>query len=133
MQSKFIGALLLLGAAGAFAAPPKFTGSWGAARNADDERGVLVLADMGKAEDISEYDISVPGQAKRRGRSTSFGTWTVKGDHVIVKYSKVSDRLRYRDHVSLSPVGQEGSAPALLTVGKPAANSKIGNATLWRG
>src|SRR5262244_1131069 len=35
MQSKFIGALLLLGAAGAFAAPPKFTGSWEAARNAD--------------------------------------------------------------------------------------------------
>jgi hypothetical protein len=33
----------------------------------------------------------------------------------------------------LSPVGVSGSAPALKPVGKPAANSKIGTAILWKG
>jgi hypothetical protein len=115
------------------AAPPKLTGSWEAARSADDERVSLVLKDMGKAEIISDYDITVPGQSKRRGRSTSFGSWSVKGDEITVTYAKVHDRLRYSDHVSLSAVGQGGDAPALKPVGKPPANSKIGSAILWKG
>ena len=132
MKSTFIAVLLLLGATSASAAPLKLTGSWEAARSGDDERVSLVLKDLGKAEIINEYDISVPGQGKRHGRSTSFGTWTIKGNDVVVTYSKISDRLRYSDHVSLSPVGQEGSAPALKAVGKPPPNSKIGTAILWK-
>lgn len=132
MKRTFIAACLLL-AAGSASAAPKFTGTWDAARTADDERVTLVLKDMGKAEIINEYDLSVPGQPKRRGRSTSFGKWSVKGDEVVVTYSKISDRLRYREQVSLSPVGQDGSAPALTPVGKPPKNSKIGAATLWKG
>jgi hypothetical protein len=133
MKTTFIAVLLLLGAGSACAAPPKLTGAWEAARGADeDEHVALLLKDMGKAEIINEYDISLPGQGKRRGRSTSFGTWRIKGDDVIVTYSKISDRLRYSDHVSLSAVGQSGSAPALKTVGKPPANSKIGSAILWK-
>jgi hypothetical protein len=133
MKSSFIAAVLLLSATAVSAAPPKLTGSWEAARSADDERVSLVLKDMGKAEIISDYDITVPGQSKRRGRSTSFGSWSVKGDEITVTYAKVRDRLRYSDHVSLSAVGQEGDAPALKPVGKPPANSKIGSAILWKG
>src|SRR5689334_20887167 len=105
MKTTFIAVVLLLGAAVAYAAPPKLTGSWEAARSGDDDHVSLVLKDMGKAEIINEYDISLPGQGKRRGRSTSFGTWSVKGGDVVVTYSKISDRLRYSDHVSLSAVG----------------------------
>lgn len=132
MKSSFIAAIVLLVAAEVWAAPPKLTGSWQAARSTEDESVLLVLKDMGKAEIINEYDISLPGQGKRRGRSTSFGTWTLKGNDVVVTYSNIHDRLRYSDRVSLSAVGQEGDAPALKAVGKPAANSKIGAAILWK-
>ncbi len=133
MKSSFIAVVLLLSATAVSAAPPKLTGSWEAARSADDERVSLVLKDMGKAEIISDYDITVPGQSKRRGRSTSFGSWRVKGDEITVTYAKVHDRLRYSDRVSLSAVGETGEAPALKAVGKPPANSKIGTAILWKG
>jgi hypothetical protein len=133
MKTTLIAACLLLAAGSVSAAPPKLTGTWDAARTVDDERVSLVLKDMGKAEIINEYDLSVPNQPKRRGRSTSFGKWAVKGDEVVVTYSKISDRLRYRDQVSLSPLGQEGAAPALVPVGKPPKNSKLGAATLWKG
>jgi hypothetical protein len=133
MKSRFIAVVLLLGASAVWAAPPKLTGSWEAAHSsADDDRVSLVLREMGKAEIISEYDISVPGQGKRRGRSTSFGKWTLKGNDLRVTYAKITDRLRYSDHVSLSAVGEQGDAPALTPIGKPPANSKIGNAVLWK-
>jgi hypothetical protein len=131
MRTRLIAVLFLL-ATNAWAAPPKLTGSWEAARNGDEEHVMLVLKDMGKAEIINEYDISLPGQGKRRGRSTSFGKWTLKGKDVFVTYSKITDRLRYDDSLSLSAIGARGSAPALKPVGKPPANSKIGSAILWR-
>jgi len=133
MKSSFIAALLLLAAGIVSAAPPKLTGSWDAARTPQDEGVSLVLKDMGKAEIVAEYDITLPGQGRRHGRSTSFGTWAVKGNDVLVTYSKITDRLRYSDRVSLSAVGQTGQAPALKPVGKPPANSKIGTAILWKG
>jgi hypothetical protein len=131
MKSSFIAVLILLGAASASAAP-KLTGSWEAARDTDDQRVSLVLKDMGRAEIINEYDITLPGQGKHRGRSTSFGKWTMKGHDVAVTYSKITDLLRYSDHVSLSAIGQRGDAPALKPVGKPPANSKIGTSILWK-
>ena len=133
MKSSFIAVLLLLATGAVSAAPPKLTGSWDAARTPEDERVSLVLKDMGKAEIVSEYDITLPGQGRRHGRSTSFGTWAVKGNDVLVTYSKITDRLRYSDRVSLSAVGQTGVAPALKPVGKPPAYSKIGTAILWKG
>ena len=132
MRSLFIAALLLLAAADLPAASPKLTGSWAAARTVDDESVALVLKDMGKAEIINEYDITLPGHPKQRGRSTSFGKWTLKGGDVVVTYAKVTDRLRYSEHVSLSVIGQTGDAAALKPVGKPDPNSKIGTAILWK-
>lgn len=133
MKSSFVAVLLVLVCGMVSAAPPKLTGSWEAARTPDEERVSLVLKDMGKAEIVSDYDITVPGQSRRHGRSTSFGTWSVKGNDVLVRYSKITDRLRYSDRVSLSAVGQKGEAPALQPVGKPHANSKIGTMVLWKG
>jgi len=116
----------------AAAAPPSLTGSWEAARTPDDERLVLTLKDMGKAEIVSEYDLGIPGQGKRRGRSTSFATWTLKGDDVIVTYAQIKDRLRYVAAESLSGIGLTGTAPALKPVGKPNPKSRIGTAILWK-
>src|SRR5690242_16487897 len=132
MRTPLIAVLSLL-AVHSWAAPPKLTGSWEAAHSGDDEHVMLVLKDMGKAEVINEYDISAPGQGKRRGRSTSFGTWTFKGSEVVVTYSKITDRLRYEANVPLSAIGGQGSAPALKPIGKPPANSKIGTTILWKG
>lgn len=121
-------------AGSASAAPPKLTGSWEAARVTDDERLYVTLKDMGKAEIVAEYDFTLPGQpGKRRGRSTSFATWAVKGDDVIITYSKIQDRLRYRDRESLDVIGLRGGAPALKPVGKPNPKSKIGSLILWKG
>jgi len=116
MKSSFIAVVLLLSATAVSAAPPKLTGSWEAARSADDERVSLVLKDMGKAEIISDYDITVPGQSKRRGRSTSFGSWRVKGDEITVTYAKVHDRLRYSDHVVYVPDAMEALQPLLSVI-----------------
>jgi hypothetical protein len=132
MKSSFIAALVLCVAGDVCAAPPKLTGAWASARTADDESVSVVLKDMGKAEIVNEYDISLPGRAKQRGRSTSFGKWTLKGNDVLVTYSKITDRLRYSDHESLSAIGQTGDAAALKPVGKPDKNSKIGAAILWK-
>ena len=49
----------------------------------------MVLRDMGKAEIVNEYDFSLPGQGKQRGRSTTFGKWTLKGNDVVVTYAKM--------------------------------------------
>ena len=78
------------------------------------------------------HSISLPGRAKQRGRSTSFGKWMLKGNDVLVTYSKITDRLRYSDYESLSAIGQTGAAAALKPVGKPDRNSKIGGAILWK-
>src|SRR4051812_30220794 len=91
MKFPFIAVLVLFVAADLSAAPPKLAGAWAAARTADDETVSVVLKDMGKAEIVNEYDITLPGRAKQRGRSTSFGKWTFKGNDVLVTYSKVTD------------------------------------------
>jgi hypothetical protein len=130
-------ALLLLGVAAlagpAQAGPPKLTGSWEAARTPDDERLYLVLKDMGKAEIVGEYDFTLPGQpGKRRGRSTTFGRWSVDGDQVVITYAKFTERMRYVESEPLSALGLSGTAPALKPVGKRDPKSKLGNAVLWK-
>jgi len=124
--------LVIAVAAASPAAPASLTGSWEAARTPDDERLVLVLKDMGKAEIVTEYDLALPGQGKRRGRSTSFATWTLKGNEVIVTYAKIKDRLRYVADESLSTIGLTGTASALKPIGKPDPKSRIGKAILWK-
>jgi len=116
----------------AAAAPPSLTGSWEAARSPDDERLYLTLKDMGKAEIVSEYDLAVPGQGKHRGRSTSFATWTLKGNDVIITYAEIKERLRYVADEPLSAIGLTGTAPALKPIGKPNPKSRIGTAILWK-
>ena len=117
----------------ASAAPPKITGSWEAARTPGDERLYVVLRDMGKAEIVAEYDFTLPGQpGKRRGRSTTFGKWTLVGNEVVVTYAKLTDRLRYIESEPLTSVGLTGSAPALKPMGKIDPKSKIGSVVLWK-
>lgn len=117
----------------AAAAPPKLTGSWEAARSPDDERVYVMLKDLGKAEIVAEYDFTLPGQpGKRRGRSTTFGQWTVKGSEVVITYAKVQDRFRYVEGEPLSVVGLSGTAPALKPIGTPNTKSKLGAVVLWK-
>jgi hypothetical protein len=79
-------------------------GTWEAARSPDGERLYVRLMKKGKAELTAEYDFQLPGQSGvRRGRSTTFASWTVKGGEVTVSYAKVRDRLRYRRSLSLAP------------------------------
>ena len=118
----------------ASAAPPKLTGAWEAVRSPDDERVYVMLKDLGKAEIVTEYDFTLPGQpGKRRGRSTTFGRWTIKGNDVVITYAKVQDRFRYVDGESLSAVGLSGTSPALKPIGKADAKSKLGAVVLWKG
>lgn len=127
--------LSALSVAAVAADTPKLTGSWEAAHaGGDSERIYLVLKDMGKAEIITEYDFTLPGQpGKRRGRSTTFGKWKVKGNDVTVTYAKITESLRYVEQVSLKAVGLSGTAPALQPTGKASGGSKIGSAILWKG
>ena len=108
-------------------------GEWEAARAPDDERLFLRLRDKGKAEIIAEYDFQLPGQpGKQRGRATTFGKWSLKGNEVVLTYAKVRDRLRYFAKLSLSEVGATGSAPALKPIGEVDPKSRIGAAILWK-
>jgi hypothetical protein len=136
MKQTFAAILLLVAGvlwSSSDAAPPKLTGSWEAARTPDDERLYLVLKDMGKAEIVGEYDFTLPGQpGKRRGRSTTFGHWTVEGDQITVTYSKFTDHMRYVEQEPLTAIGLSGSAPALKPVGKRDPKSKLGTAVLWK-
>ena len=117
----------------ATAAQPKLTGAWEAARTPDDERVYLVLKDLGKAEIVAEYDFTLPGQpGKRRGRSITFGRWTLKGNDVVITYAKIKELLRYVDQEPLTAVGLSGSSPALKPVGKASVRSKIGSFVLWK-
>jgi hypothetical protein len=119
---------------GAIADTPRLTGTWEAARTPDDERVYLVLKDLGKAEIVAEYDFTLPGQTgKKRGKSTTFGKWTVQAGEVIVSYAKIKDRLRYAGNEPLAALGLSGSAPALKPVGKANPKSKIGTLVLWKG
>jgi hypothetical protein len=136
MKQTFAAFLLLAAGAlssAASAEPPKLTGSWEAAHTPDEERVYLVLRDMGKAEIVAEYDFTLPGQpGKRRGRSTTFGKWTMDGNDVVVTYAKLTDRLRYVEREPLKAVGLSGSAPALTPVGKAHPKSKLGSVVLWK-
>lgn len=113
-------------------APGALIGTWEAARGPDDERMFVRFMEKGKAQIVSEYDFQIPGApGKRRGRSTTYGKWSVKGDDVVVTYSKVRDRLRYSDKHSLSDVGLDGVAPGLKPAGKIDPNSKV-RVMLWK-
>ncbi|MEO8629095.1 MAG: hypothetical protein ABI612_13475 [Betaproteobacteria bacterium] len=122
-----------VGANAAAAAQVKPVGTWEAARTEDEERMFVILKDMGKVEIVAEYDFSLPGQpGKRRGRSTSFGKWTMQGNDVIIAYSTVKDRLRYQPREPLAVLGLAGAAPALKPIGTPDPKSKIGALILWK-
>jgi len=71
----------------------------------------------------------MPG--KRRGRSTTFAKWSVKGDDVTVTYSKVTDRLRYHAQLPLAEIGADGKSAALKPVGKTNPGTRL-PATLWK-
>jgi len=138
-MKQLIGALVLLGALAtpyvAAAAQPQLTGSWEAARGADDERLYVVLGKDGKAEIVTEYKVSLPGAPdKRRVRTSTFGKWTQKGGDVIISYANtnIKDRLRYVARAPLASVGLSGSAPALKPVGTMNDRSQIGSEVLWR-
>lgn len=129
--------LLSLVAASALAAavqPSVLLGTWEAARTPQDERLLIRLLDTGKVEIVAEYDFQIPGQpGKRRGRSTTYGRWSVKGDEVTLRYASVRDRLRYRPGLSLSQIGLQGNAAALQAVGEADPKSRLGDAVLWKG
>jgi len=129
---------VLLGAAMpsiAHLAQPQLSGSWEAARGANDERLYLVLSSDGKAEIVTEYEVSLPGAPdKRRVRTSTFGKWTHKGGDVVISYANtnIKDRLRYIAREPLAAVGVSGSAPALKAVGTANARSQIGSEVLWK-
>jgi hypothetical protein len=107
-------------------------GTWEAARGPEDERLFVRLQEKGKAQIVSEYDFQLPGApGKRRGRSTTFGKWSVKGNSLVITYAKVTDQLVYDDKLPLTGVGLEGTAAALKPVGRIDPNSKI-RAILWK-
>jgi hypothetical protein len=107
-------------------------GTWEAARSVDDERTFVRLMEKGKAEIVAEYDFELPGQpGKRRGRSTTFAKWSVKGDDVTITYAKVNDRLRYSPQVALAEIGLEGVSAGLKPVGTRDPKSRI-RAILWK-
>jgi hypothetical protein len=113
--------------------PSALVGTWEAVRTPEDERLFIRLLDQGKVEIVAEYDFEIPGQSgKRRGRSTTFGKWSVKGDEVVLSYAKVRERLRYEPRLPLSQIGLEGAAAALQPVGKADSESRIRGAILWK-
>jgi len=108
-------------------------GEYESARTPDDEFIRLTLRPDGKAMIVAENNFQIPGDAaKRRGRTTSYGKWTRKGETVTVRYSKVTDRLKFDTATPLARIGLPGTAPALSPVGKADARSRLGTATLWR-
>jgi hypothetical protein len=107
-------------------------GTWEAARTPEDERMYVRLMEKGKAEIVAEYDFELPGQpGKRRGRSTTFAKWSVKGDDVTITYAKVRDRLRYSGAHPLTEIGLEGKSAGLKPAGKIDPKSRI-RAILWK-
>lgn len=135
MRSQLV-ALLFLAATSANAAGPgakDLLGEWEAARAPDGDRLLVRLMEKGRAEVVAEYNFQLPGEiAMRRGRSTTFATWKLRGRELTLAYSKVRDRLHYSQRLPLSVIGMEGTAPALEPVGMPDAKSRLGSAILWR-
>jgi hypothetical protein len=124
--------LLALGMPAYAVRPAVLVGTWEAARGPDDERMFVRLMDKGRAEIVAEYDFQLPGQpGKRRGRSTTFAKWSVKGDDITIAYAKVRDRLRYSDKQPLSEIGLDGNAAALKPTAAPDPKSRI-RVTLWK-
>jgi hypothetical protein len=135
MTSRILAMLfaLALAAPAAAVGPRNLLGTWEAARSPDDERLYVHLKEKGRAEIVAEYDFTLPGvPGKRRGRSTTFGKWSVKGDDVVISYAKVRDRLRYSDRVPLTEIGLNGTSAALKSTGKADPRSRIRGATLWK-
>ena len=135
MMSRMFAALLLLALAAPASAVGKaaLLGTWEAARTPDDERLYVTFKDKGKVEIIAEYDFALPGvPGKRRGRSTTYGKWSAKGDEVSISYARVRDRLRFVDKLSLSEIGLSGVAAGLKPTGNVDPQSRIRGAVLWR-
>ena len=125
--------LFALAAPAAAVGSKSLIGTWEAARSPDDERLYVHLKQKGRAEIVAEYDFTLPGVAgKRRGRSTTFGTWSLRGDEVVIAYAKVRDRLRYSDKLSLTEIGLNGTSAALKPAGKADPKSRIRGVTLWK-
>ncbi len=115
------------------AAPSVPTGEYATARTADDERVQLMLLTGGKAQIIAEHNFQIPGdEGKRRGRTTSYGKWSQKGDVVTLTYSRIKDRLRFDSKTSLAKIGLAGVAPALTQFKPVHTNSRLKGATLWK-
>jgi hypothetical protein len=135
MTSRMLALLIALALAAPAAAvgSRSLLGTWEAARSPDDERLYVHLKEKGRAEIVAEYDFALPGvPGKRRGRSTTFGTWSVTGDDVVITYAKVRDRLRYSGKLPLAEIGLSGTSPALKPSGKADPNSRLRGATLWK-
>ena len=108
-------------------------GTWEAARTPDGERLYVTFKAKGKVEIVAEYDFSLPGvPGKRRGRSTTYGKWSVNGEEVSISYAKVRERLRYVDKLSLSEIGLSGTASGLKPTGKLDPQSRIRGTILWK-
>ena len=138
-MKQLIGALVLLGAAAmppiSPAAQPQLNGSWEAARGVNNERLYVVLGEDGKAEIVTEYEVTLPGAPdKRRVRTSTFGKWTRKGGDIVISYANtnIKDHLRYVAREPLTAVGLSGSAAALKPVGPSNARSQIGSEVLWK-
>lgn len=116
-----------------WAAPAALMGDYESARTSDEEFVRLSLQAGGKAVIVAENNFMIPGDAsKRRGRTTSYGKWSRKGEIVTVTYSKVRDRLKFDTATPLARIGMTGTAVALAPAGKVDARSRLKNLTLWR-
>lgn len=117
----------------AWAAAPAPMGDYASARTPDDEFVRLTLAPKGKAIIIAEHNFQVPGDAsRRRGRTTTYGKWSRKGDVVTLTYAKLTDRLRYEAAAPLDRIGLPGKAAALTPMKPLNANGRLKGMTLWR-
>lgn len=68
---------------------------------------------------------------ERRLRTTA-GRWEQQGEHVLLRYDGVTDRLLYVPNLSLDPVGRSGSRPGLQGVPPIHRKSLIGITALWQ-
>lgn len=108
-------------------------GNFDSARTPDDERIQLRLLSEGKAQIIAEHNFLMPGdESRRRGRTTSYGKWTRKGDVVTLTYTNIQDRLRYSAHTSLASVGLAGGAPGLVPIKPVSPKSRLKGVILWK-
>ena len=117
----------------AFAAAPVLVGGYESARTSDDEFVRVTLEGKGRAVIVEEHNFQIPGDpAKRRGRTTTYGKWSRKGNSITLTYARIKDRLRYDAALSLQPLGQSGTAAALTPIKPVDGNSRLKNLILWR-